>query len=482
MKIIDKFKKFNPSLKICYLYFFLPIIALGSISVFKEGDIWFLIKHGEYVINHGFPHTDFLSMHNGLHFVMQQWFSSVIFYITYHFLGSIGLKLLLQITNILFMFILYKLCLLISKNRYRLSIFMTVIIDIFILLFTLPRPWIFTFLIILLELYILEMFYRNNKKKLLLLLPVLSLIQINIQASMWLMLIIIMLPYIASLIIEKDKKVYYLLLIIPLMIFIGFLNPYGIENMLYVFNSYNKKEINYVVAEMHPPTIRFGKGGIIGNFLFTIVFSISMIYILAKKGKVKIRYILLTTGTLILALINIRSIPLFIVCGIFPLADYLTPYFKKEKQKENNVKNYNIALIFLVLYSATITLFVNNKVTSDVKEGIDIIIKDGGTSKDDIYIKYDYGSYAEYKGLKPYVDTRAEVFIKSINHKEYIFLEYASLIKGTYDYNKFINKYNFKYMLIYKDELLYDDVLKDEKYTIIYDNKEYSVFSVKNKE
>lgn len=482
MKIIDKIKKFNPSLKICYLYFFLPIIALGCISVFKEGDIWFLIKHGEYVINHGFPHTDFLSMHSGLHFVMQQWFSSIIFYFTYHFFGSIGLKLLLQITNILFMFILYKLCLLISNNKYRLSIITTVIIDSLLLVFILPRPWIFTFIILISELYVLEIFYRNNNKKILLLLPVLSLIQINMQASMWLMLIILMLPYIVDLIIKKDKKVFYLLLIIPIMLLIGFFNPYGIENMLYLFNSYNKKEINYVVAEMHSPTIGLGIGGIIGNYLFTIVFSIIMIYILAKKGKIKIRYILLTTGTLILALINIRSIPLFIVCGIFPLADYLTVYFKKETKKENNIKNYKIALIFFIVYSLTLTLFVNNKVTTEVKEGIDVIIKDGCTSKDPIYVNYDNGSYAEYKGLKPYMDTRAEVYIKSINHKEDILLEYASLISGNYNYNKFINKYRFKYMLIQKDEILYSDVLKDENYKIIYDDKEYSVFSLKNKE
>lgn len=475
--MIEKIKNYHPSLKICFLYFIIPIIVAGTLAPLKEGDIWFLIKHGEYVLNNGFPHIEFLSMHSGFHFVMQQWLSSVIFYLTFHFLGVIGLKFLIQIVNILILFLIYKLCMLVSGNKYRLSIFTTIIIDILLLLFMLPRPWIFTFIILLTELYILESFYRK-KSKIILLLPLLSLIQINMHSSMWLMLIVFMLPFIVNMIFDKNKDVLYLIGMIPLMLLVGFINPYGIENMLYVFNSYNQKEISLFVVEMHNTTVGFGQYYLYGDLFFGVVFILTMIYILAKKGTIKIRFLLLTVGTMILALMNIRSIPLFIIGGIFPITDYLSPYFKNNNLKDKiDNKKYGLLVGFLIIYALGFTIFTNNKIYVEVKDGIDELIKVGCTDKDPIYINYDYGSYAEYMGLRPYIDTRAEVYLKKMNHKEDIFLEYGSLITGNFDYNEFINKYNFKYLVIFKSEILYDKVAKDERYKIIYNEKDYSIFS-----
>lgn len=61
------------------LFFLSMFIGLLFISRSLDNDIWFLLSHGRYVVQYGWPTTDPLSMHEGLDFVMQQWLSAVIF-------------------------------------------------------------------------------------------------------------------------------------------------------------------------------------------------------------------------------------------------------------------------------------------------------------------------------------------------------------------------------------------------------------------
>ena len=253
-KLLEKIKNYKPSKYICYLYFFVPLFICSISNVAKENDIWFLLKHGEYILKHGFSHIEPFSMHQNFSFVMQQWLSSIIFYLSHKTFRQYGILLVMLITNILILYFLYKLCMLISENRFRLSIIITCITDIFLLLFMIPRPWIFTMLNLIIVLYIMELFYKKNNRKALYFLPLISLIQINIQSSLWFMLFIFMLPYIVCLFIEKEQlnknNIINISLIIILMFICGFINPYGIDNILYIFNSYGNYYINNTVTEM----------------------------------------------------------------------------------------------------------------------------------------------------------------------------------------------------------------------------------------
>ena len=46
-----------------------------------DNDIWFLLNNGRYVINSGIPVVDPFTIHEGLKYVMQQWGTSLFFYI-----------------------------------------------------------------------------------------------------------------------------------------------------------------------------------------------------------------------------------------------------------------------------------------------------------------------------------------------------------------------------------------------------------------
>ena len=92
------------------------------------------------------------------------------------------------------------------------------------------------------------------------------------------------------------------------------------------------------------------------------------------------------------------------------------------------------------------------------------------------------GSYAMFKGFKVYIDPRAEVYLKSNNQQEDIFLEYYNLQYGLIKVEDFLTKYNFDILLLdEKDKIYnylnefasnYEEVYNDNK-RFVYQRKDY---------
>ena len=184
----------------------LPII----ISFFQvrvlDCDFYFLYSIGDYIVHHGFPFTDVLSMHSSMRIVVQQWLSSVIFYYVYTFLGKYGVISLVYICNTVICYFTYRITVLISKNDV-IAVAVAALTNFFIFdAFMVTRPQIFTYTILMVEIYLLEMHVQTKKSKYLIGIPVLSLLLINLHAAMWLMLFVFMLPYLISAIPVKIEN------------------------------------------------------------------------------------------------------------------------------------------------------------------------------------------------------------------------------------------------------------------------------------
>ena len=148
----------------------------------------------------------FLSMHSDMKIVLQQWLSTVIFYLAYSRLGIIGLSIVLYICFACICVLSYKTILLITGNEL-VSAVLAAVIDILLFNpFIVTRPQVFTYVILLFEIYLLEKHAQTKKYKYLIGIPLLSLAQINLHASMWPMMFVFMLPYIAGAIPVKIKS------------------------------------------------------------------------------------------------------------------------------------------------------------------------------------------------------------------------------------------------------------------------------------
>ena len=467
------FKNYKPSKYSSYLLFVLPIIFFFFIDMSRETDIWFLLSHGREIINNGIPHIEFLTIHNNLHFVMQQWLSSTIFYIIYNYLGDLGLYLFIFIINMLIVFFLYRICLVITNKKIYASVIISVVTDLLLeLIFIIPRPQIFSILILVIELYLLEIFIKNKSNKSIYFILLLSILLINLHSSIWPILFIFMGPYLVELFISKDNKFYKLLIIFILCILVGFINPYGIESMTYFYKSYGVREINYYIVEMHH--IGFVDKETTWLSILLIIYSLIVYYLNFKNRKeLSIHQILFLLGTTLMAYINLRNSSLFFISTLPFISKYIN--IKDGTTKSIPIKIYILFLITIGLSFIGSIINKNYILKSKTEKIVEYL--DNNTNKNiKIFTNFVDGPYFEYNNYKVYIDSRAEVFLKANNKKEDILMEYFNIISNKKDIDNFLDKYEFDYLLVLKGDLLFKYLKNDKSYELVYNNNEYNLF------
>lgn len=480
-KIKDFFIKPKPKY-LYYFFFFIPIVLFLVTGFELDNDFYFLYSTGKYIIEHGFPNTLIFTIHKDFSFIAQQWLSTIIFYFVYHSFGITGMKIFMFIIFLLILYLAYKLCYIVSERRSVSVLFSCIISILLNLNFIRTRPQIFDYVIFLLEFIILESYFKDENKKHLFFMPILSFFLINLHASSFFLFFIFILPYFINTFnfkfcgIESKKRKRLPLIFSTIISFlVGFINPYGLDSITYIFNSYGIDSLNLLITEMHAPVISSSFGFLVYLCIFLVLF----IYFIFKNKEIEARYFFLYVGTSILAISKKKAFPFFILGSIFPLAYYLKDIFPKDKEfnLDREVKiDYLVAasiLIFMLIFNFTYSYKNTTKVY--INKICNIILND--EKKNDVkyrvYTGYNNGSYAEYKGLKVYIDPRAEAYLKSINKEENIINEYVKMeYYPGFNYEKFLNKYNFDYLIVDESDPLYKYYLKKNKlYKRVYKEK-----------
>jgi hypothetical protein len=230
---------------------------------------------------------------------------------------------------------------------------------------------------------------------------------------------------------------------------------------------------------------------IFGKIIFSIILAVFSFYSVYKNGNYRLRYVLLAMGTAYMAFSSTRSLSLFIICGVIPLSFYFKnlelPEFKNKKDKKTLF--IRIILIILILFVIIIgsfkilkdrstTISANQEIAECVNYLDNLEKLDIDNMR--IYTGYNDGGYLEYRGYKVYLDPRAEVFLKSNNDKYDIFKEYYQLQKGKLYYKDVLNKYNFTYLLVADNDILYEYLDYDENYKLIYSSNSYKIYENKS--
>lgn len=480
-------KKLIQFIKENYLFAILiiPFIVVCVINRIPDNDIWFLLSLGRTVLTKGFVIIEPLTIHEGLSYVMQQWGSAVSFWLLYENLGKIAILFFVLSILVLLFICFYKLTKLLSNNK-NISIIITTCVFTLISGFIVSRPQIITYLILLLELLFLENYVKTNNWKCLIGLVPLSIILINVHAAMWLFLFLFLLPYIVNGIYIKkitiDKyKLKPLLVVAVVMFLVGFINPYGIDNITYIFNSYNLPGLSDNIAEM--------KAVDINHIVCFISFGLLCILILldryVKKFKLDIRHICLIFGTYFLFLSHAKCYPYF----IFSYFIAISYGIKNIKFPEFNFnKCVNLIIVCKSLLRATclmlfISLFVMigfmfkyySFTTFTIFDGDSEVVADyieDNYNLEDVrlFTYFDDGGYYQFRGIKTYIDPRAEVFFKKLNKEKDIFTEYLKIYNDEvdFDYEKFLYKYNFTHLVVFPDTLIDKYLDESEEYEVVY--------------
>ncbi len=452
------------------ILFLIPILFFIQYNLRIDNDFWFTIKEGEYVINNGFPNVVPFTIYDNLNFIYQSYGAGVIFSFIYKLLGTYGILFFVIFILIIMTYFYYRLCMKVSNNNENISILVTVItMSLLAINYITTRPQIFTYLNLIIVLYIMELYSNTNNRKYLYILPIISLIQSNIHCMFFFMLIIFMLSYIFN--NSKEYEIKPILVTMLFMILTGLINPYGINNLLYVFNSYGQNILEKTIKELQPLSF----SSLFGKIHIFIILIIYILYFKSRK-KIPIRYLLLLFGTTYLAFDTLRGVSLFIIGSFFEVA-YLYKDIPNIDISKYIPKIIKVLITIILFIISLILIFIPRNYYPDAKEPIDYLVNNYIISDIKLYTSFSDGSYAVYKGIKCSMDPRAEVFLKKNNHKFDIYKEYYDLQMGIIDYNEYLKKYNFTHLLINKKDYLYNKLEKNSyNYIVIKEYKNYKIY------
>ncbi len=328
-----------------------------------NSDAWFLLNHGRYVASFGIPHVEPFTLHEGFHFVMQQWLFAWLLWQIYVHAGSWGLVAFSWAAGAAILFAYCRLQILVSAGNRKLACLLTGLFGLPIcLLFASQRPQVASALIFLAEIYLFERYRARPTRALPLVFFAFSALLVNLHAAMWPMMLVFLLPYLAETLFGGrfswcEQTFLWsprqLLVLLAAVFLGGFCGPYGSEAMVYTLHSYGYAEINQYVQEMYPLALHMSLLGIclLSMFVLTAVYA---------RRKMPLRYLLLAVGTGLMALMAVRSVFLYLLFGTLPLG-YV---FRDWQEKQGSVRwrqacGQMLLLAVLILFVDGILLYMS---------------------------------------------------------------------------------------------------------------------------
>lgn len=488
-----------------------PLYALGVIwilvftaYIYFDNDTWFILSTGREMLKQGtiLYENPFIST-SGQNIVVQQWLWCLIVYGIYHIGGRIGLYLftvILEATLVGLGIHVYRKLTKKHIGGEALCVILLLLMNPYLS----TRPTLVTQILLILTVFFVEQFIRKNHWRYLIGLVALSVACINLHAALWPMMFLFMLPYfipnfwpftcVAYHNFTSNKQKGILLITAITMILVGFANPYGVEGMLYLFNSYGGNLIDLGINELQKPVFLS---------LFGILYlgSVAVLAFRLHKRHLLLSWVgfCLLAGTSLLFFMHVKDFS-YAQLGLFFCFTFLDTY--KQGYEENQLvlppilnklvirsigKGLIVVCIFLftlVFFSEAPTFFSKQpKDSLNTPVQFNTYIQKQGIDKENvkIYNEMSTGGWLSWEGYKVYVDARPELGFESITHDQGFYLDYQQSKTIGYDvsiYEKFICEHDFQYYIVSRTNPLYLFLSTNECSKCIVTSDTYFVFEV----
>ena len=479
-------KKYNSQITMVLYVLIIAFVAICATRKVLPNDIFFTIPCGQNILDNGFSTADTLTYHTGLNFIDVRWVFDVIMTIIHNAFSWDGI----YISTIVFSILLFESIFVTLNKLYKksnISFIITLISAIFIHVYIVPRAQILSALIFVWEYYCIIQLLRSNKKRYYISLILLAIAIVNVHATLYPIFLLLFLPYITEFIISKlnisnkfkkitfDNSKYYknLIILFFIILLMGFVSPYSGTAYTVMFKTMSGKT-NRTINEMQ---LLFGTILLYMWFSYILIFSV----LGAFKTHLKASNIFLIAGLSIMAIYANRGFLIFVIITNFPLCEILVScynsryyfIFKEKIPKLDFILKFIYCLICLTILVKSLLYLYDNifeyEYISDIYEPVyatEYLLNEINLDDYVLYNEFNYGSYLEYKGIKAFMDSRAEVFEKPYNDVEIMYDSNKMEFAQDYEELKpYIEKYHFNLFLVNKDFNLFN---------ILMDNTEHS--------
>ena len=489
-----KWKKFRN-----VFFIWISICAIGFVRKTLQNDTFYTIKIGELILKNGIDMLDHFSFHTNLAYTYPHWLYDAFIYGIYHYFGFTGIYISSILLFIILLFLVFKTITKLSKN-YLMGAFSTFICALAISGYITARAQLISFILFVLEIYFIESFLNNGKKRNLVGLVLISLALCNVHTAVWPFYFVLYLPYLAEylitiicnklkikenrftkfikkrIILEKNENIKLLFITMLFSILTGLITPIGNTPYTYLYKTMIGHSQQYIKEHQMLTW---------ANSPFTIIIAFE-IYFLAMFSKIKLRDLFMVSGLVIMAITSVRHIALLALIGSICFGrtfdSFLTNYEINIKDKILSIisKKWIVASLFAVTLVAVSLLFKMQIKTHYVDEklypvdAVKYIKENLNFDNDRLYNEYDYGSYLLFNDIPVFIDSRADLYTKQFSGLEYdIFDDFEMMLSK---YPEKFNFYKINYVLLRKEDNVFYQILKNNpNYTEVYDDKYFVI-------
>lgn len=497
---MDKKKKFK------YMFMiWTAILIVGLVKKTLQNDTFYTIKIGELILNNGIDMMDHFSFHTGLKYTYPHWLYDVFIYLIYHGFGYVGIYISSIILLLLLLMVVFKTNIKITNN-YSISALGTFLCTLAIASFAVARAQLVSFILFAMEIYFIESFLKSGKKRNLVGLVLISLLLCNIHVAVWPFYFILYLPYLAEylvavigkrvkikdnklvrfvksrIIVEENKYIKELFLVMILSLLTGFLTPIGLTPYTYFIRTAMGNSQKYIMEHQMMSWI---------SSPFTIIIAFETLFF-AIVAKAKLRDLFMECGLIIMSIISVRHIALLALIGticfvrIFNM--FLDEFNFNGDEKIINFFNKRIVIVvsFIIVMIGSTLLFKyqNSKEYVDSNmypvEAVKYIKDNVDINEMHLFNEYNFGSYLLLNDIPVFIDSRADLYTMQFSGLDYDILDDWHNIP--INYQEMFEFYDITHVLIYrKDNAFYQMLENDDGYDKLYKDDNFGLFKKTNK-
>ena len=287
-----------------------------------------------------------------------------------------------------------------------------------------------------------------------------------------------------KLIMKKEPAVKWLIVIMIICIFTGFLTPLGTTPYTYLVKTLQGNTTSSISE--HQPLV------LVNHKTMLAVVIIYVLLLVFTDVKASLRDFLMLGGLTLLAFMSRRQFSVFvIICGFIfaKMAVYLV-----EKYDKSGIKNLTetmttfLGKILTILIAILLSMLVykekiNDQFVNKASYPVDAatyILENVDIENMKIFNEYNYGSYLLFRGIPVFVDSRADLYAPEFNKGNNeegrdIFSDYINTSNiSTYYEDKF-EKYDITHVILTKKSKLNMFLSRNSNYKQLYSD-DYFVF------
>ncbi len=497
----------------------LIIIFCISISpITMQNDTYYSIAIGKHILQNGIDMQDPFSWHENLPYTYPHWGYDVGTYLIYYagqvISGETGAYFAIYLaTALLAAFLgitLFKVNKKIAKNTL-ISFTITLLAMYSLRDYIAARAQLVTFILFIFEIYFIEMFLQEAKKKYVFGLILIPILIANLHVAVWWFYFIIYLTYIAEYILAKiskienkviltrieitaNKNVKYLIIIMIICLFTGLITPLGTTPYTYLIKTM-VGDTTHNINEHLPITI-------IQHTEVLVALIIIVVILACTKAKIKLRDAFMLCGLILLTFYSKRQESILFIIGSIILNKMLLDVLENYKEGGINILEHillskiGIALITLLVVILSVYFVTQNDGSKFVSESnypveaSDWILENLNLDEIRLFNEYNYGSYLLYKGIPVFIDSRADLYAPEFNTQtgdakdgRNIFMDFidASYIKVFYE--DIFEKYNITHIILYRNSKMNLIICNtnDGTYNCLYEDEYFTIYEIKEK-